>query len=251
MRTRYAVLALCALAAVTAISAQSGQARSGARLEVTSTLDGTGVLPHRIRWQAKTNVSPAGISEVDFLIDGKLRWVEHKAPYVYGSDGDWLVTSFLTPGAHRFEVRAKATDGRSAIDVHAARVSKQGLLPMNIAGAWQRKIPATQAGTDLAGIWRLRIGPVGWSIVDPKGDPSLIDVAYLSSDLLESRSPIWTKPPGPAGSPTSGNGWCDAPFAPVRYRFSAAGATLTLQLVGTDRCGGEHFIWAGTWSRSR
>ena len=152
---------------------------------------------------------------------------------------------------HRFAVRAKTTDGRTATDVHAARVIKPGPLPANLAGTWERKIGADQAGADLAGTWRLRISPVGWSIVDPKGGPILIDVAYLGSDQLESRGPIWTVPAGPPGSPTEGNGWCDAPFSPVRYRFAVTGATLTLQLVGNDHCGGEHFIWAGVWNRSQ
>src|SRR4029077_12294656 len=105
-------------------------------LKVSSTLDRTSTLPHRITWQAKTNAPSSSIEEVDFLIDGKLRWVEHTAPYFYGSDGDWLVTSFLTAGMHRFAVRAKTTDGRTATDVHAARVTKPGPLPANLAGTW-------------------------------------------------------------------------------------------------------------------
>jgi hypothetical protein len=163
----------------------------------------------------------------------------------------WLVTSFLTPGMHRFAVRAKTIDGRTATDVHTARVIGPGPLPANLAGTWERRIGADQAGADLAGIWRFRISPVGWSTLDPKGGLGLIDVAYLSLDQLESRGPIWTGPAGPPRSPTEGNGWCDAPFSPVRYRFAVSGATLTLQLVGKDRCGGEHFIWAGVWNRSQ
>jgi hypothetical protein len=246
------------LGAAVAVAAASGATRSTTSegrvttgLTISSTLDGTTVLPHRIAWQAKASVPSSSVQEVDFLIDGKLRWVKHKAPYFYGSDGDWLVTSFLTPGVHRFSVRVKTTTGRTATDVHAARVVKPGSVPANLDGRWERAIGAAQAGAGLAGIWRLRISPVGWSIVDPKHEPSLVDVAYLGSDRLESRGPIWTNPAGPPGSPTEGNGWCDAPYSPVHYRFAVSGSTLTLQLVGKDRCGGEHFIWAGVWNRSQ
>jgi hypothetical protein len=54
---------------------------------VTSTLDGHAALPHRIHWQAFPSVPAADVSEVDFLIDGKLGWVEHHTPYFYGDDG--------------------------------------------------------------------------------------------------------------------------------------------------------------------
>jgi hypothetical protein len=246
---RFILLVACGFAALAAVATGAGRA-SHAAVRVTSTLDAMSVLPYRIRWQAKTSVPPAAVQEVDFLIDGKLRWVEHNAPYVYGSDGDWLVTSFLSPGIHRFTVRAKAKDGETALNTQRARVGKPPSLPPNLAGNWSQSIGVARAGA-FDGTWHLRITPAGWRTVDPKGGLGLIDVAYLKADLLESRSPIWTNPPGPAGSPTEGNGWCDAPFPSVRYRYSVSGSTLTLQLVGPDRCGGEHFIWAGTWHRSR
>jgi hypothetical protein len=243
------LLALSALSVVAAITTRPAGARGETGLKVFSSLDKADVLPHRITWQATTNVPSSDIAEVDFLIDGKLRWIEHNAPYWYGSDGDWLVTSFLTPGVHRFAVRAKTTDGHTATDLHTARVGPRGSVPAGLSGAWERNIGVATAGAGYGGTWRLRVSPVGWSIVDPKGGPSLIDVAYLGSTLLESRSPIWTAPAGPPGSPTEGNGWCDAPFPPVRYRFAVSGTALTVQLVGRDRCGGEHGIWAGVWNR--
>lgn len=244
-------IALVVVSAATATAPGKNESNEAESFTLKSTLDGTTVLPLRVRWIARPSLPSSQIREIDFLIDGKPHWVEHKAPYYYGSDGDWLVTSFLTLGMHRFAVRAKTTDGRTATDVHTARVTKPDPLPSGIAGSWHRQIGADIAGADLAGIWNLRISSVGWRIVDPKGAPSLIDVAYLSSDLLESRSPIWTAPMGPPGSPTEGNGWCDAPYPPVRYRYTTTGTNLTLQLVGTDHCGGEHAIWAGTWSRSQ
>ena len=45
---------------------------------VTSSLDGKTVLPLRTRWLAYPKLPAAKIQEVDFLIDGKLRWIEHQ-----------------------------------------------------------------------------------------------------------------------------------------------------------------------------
>src|SRR5262249_54438634 len=72
------------------------------RLAVTSSLDGKRVLPQMIRWIAHPNVAPANVAEVDYLIDGKLRWIELKAPYNYASDDykghlGYLFTSWLAP----------------------------------------------------------------------------------------------------------------------------------------------------------
>src|ERR1700758_1118777 len=86
---------------------------SPARLTVTSTLDGHTVLPPRIPGQAFSTVPAAHISRVDYLIDGRLSWVETRTPYFYGRDGNWLVTSFLTPGAHTFTVRAFTRGGQA------------------------------------------------------------------------------------------------------------------------------------------
>jgi hypothetical protein len=70
-----------------------------------STLDNKNVLSHRIRWIAYPKPLRE-VGKVDFLIDGKVRWIERNTPYVYGDDSNWLVTSWLSPGRHRFTVRA-------------------------------------------------------------------------------------------------------------------------------------------------
>ena len=96
---------------------------SPARVTVTSTLDGHAVLPHRIHWQAFASTPAGHISKVDYLIDGRLSWVETLTPYFYGRDGNWLVTSFLTSGEHTFTVRAFTPDGRTATDTVKASVA--------------------------------------------------------------------------------------------------------------------------------
>ena len=96
---------------------------------------------------------------------------------------------------------------------------------------------------------------MGWQVQDTLGGANLIDVAYLSTGLLEARGGIWTRHPTPAEEANGGqhvqegNGWCQDTNAPVRYTWAATADTLTLALDGPDRCGGQHLIWGGTWAR--
>jgi hypothetical protein len=65
--------------------------------EVTSTLDGKTVLPHRIHWLAYPKVPASTKVRVEFLVDGKVLWAERDAPYSFSDDGGYLVTSWLAP----------------------------------------------------------------------------------------------------------------------------------------------------------
>src|SRR6185437_1520762 len=122
-RISMAVRPISVILAVAVIEAlATGIASSAPKppFKVTSTLDGKTVLPHRIRWLAFPKLPLTKVQRVDFLIDGgKPRWVEQNPPYVYGEDEGglhkgYLVTSWLTPGRHRFTVRATITGGRTS-----------------------------------------------------------------------------------------------------------------------------------------
>ena len=86
MHSRRPVMPL--LAAALAAVALTGSAASSTSFKITSTLDGMTALPHRIQWLA--TVHGAKAREVDFLIDGKLRWVHHHLPYYYGDFSESL-----------------------------------------------------------------------------------------------------------------------------------------------------------------
>jgi hypothetical protein len=216
-------------------------------LRITSSLAGKKVLPHRIRWLAVPKLAAPKVKEVAFLIDGRTSWTEHAAPYSYGFDGNYLVTSWLAPGKHRFKVRVTATDGRRGTSrTVTAKVGPAAAPPREIAGRWTHVVTAAQP----AGTWTLSVDKIGWSIGDPLGEGNLVDVAYLSPGSLEARGGIRTKPKVERNG-TEGNGWCDEPFEPVRYTWAVQGDTLTLTLAGPARCNGQDQIWAGQWSRMR
>jgi hypothetical protein len=109
------------------------------------------VLPHRIHWLGFPSVPNSQVKEVDFLIDGKVRWIEQNPPYSYSDDGGYLVTSWLDPGRHRFTVRARTYSGRTGTDTVTARVVAALDPPAGLAGKWQRDIPQKVPGDPTCG----------------------------------------------------------------------------------------------------
>ncbi|MBA3364740.1 MAG: hypothetical protein H0U03_02990 [Actinobacteria bacterium] len=255
------ILVMASMACMVAVSSagagseERGGGGDAQQFIVTSTLDGKKVLPHRIRWRAYPKLPSAQIARVVFLIDGKVRWIERSpAPYTYGFDSNWLVTTWLSPGSHRFTVRAvdtvraKTKGGRTAERTTIARVLPAPTPPASLANTrWTRTL---QLGpTTPAGKWDLSINKVGWKIRDPGGHHSLIDVVYLSGGRLQARGGIYTR----LENSHEGNGWCLHTNARVDYRWAVSADTLTLTLAGPDRCGkgkdGQHFVWAGPWTK--
>src|ERR1051326_4997519 len=90
--------------------------RPPALLKLTSSLDGQTALPLRTQWIASPEPADAVVAKVDFLIDGKLIWTEDQAPYVFGRDLGYLITTWLTPGPHTFTARATDFAGGSVTD---------------------------------------------------------------------------------------------------------------------------------------
>jgi hypothetical protein len=239
------------MAALCVISVAAGSAVADSTIakpiRVTSSIDGEKVFAHRVHWLAYPSLPQSKISEVEFLIDRKVRWVEHHRPYTYGGlDGDnYLVTSWLAPGLHRFTVRVTSVTGRRATDTVVARIIPSPAPPKALAGRW-KIYDAGSPTTTPAGDWFLTIDAIGWRIRDTAGTGDLIDVAYLAGTTLELRGGIWTMPE----SPREGNGWCEDTNETVRYRWTVIGDSLRLALAGPGRCDDESKFIGRTWTRA-
>jgi hypothetical protein len=235
-------VALFATLTVTAVALAAARPT----LTVKSTLDGKAVLPLRIHWIVTANVPASNIASVSYLIDGKLGWVEHNPPYVYASDGNWLVTSFLSAGEHTFTARVLEKSGLSATDTIRAKVVAPPPPPAELAGTWRR----TPANVKPAGAWQVTITPNGWMMRDPQGGGGIFDVRYLSATRIEMR-PTIEHPPYP--SPNNG-GWCDDtdPLSVYRVSVASDGSTMTIGPAdGHDPCQNRAGVMAGTWTRVR
>jgi hypothetical protein len=252
------------------VAATSSAAHGTKAFRVASTLDGKTVLPRHIRWHALPTLPARKIRKVDFLIDGKLRWVEHGAPYSYSDDSGYLVTSWLTPGRHAFIVRAVAGDGRKATDKVRARVLPAPEVPAALAGTWKRTIrkpvppdpgasgslpnPAGSYTITFARPWiRDRYPGTFKPITSPR---QLCKGCILDDDYVPSPTTfkVWgavTTSPMVDPSPNPiGGWWCNPDGPSATYTWSVHADTLTLAPVGgKDRCGQRGRTWTGTWTR--
>lgn len=263
------LLALAALPASATPAAARVATPAGAAFTVKSSLHGKTILPHRIHWLGFPSLANNQIARVDFFIDGgKARWTEHNAPYSYADDGAYLVTSWLPPGNHRFQVRATAKDGRVATEVVVARVAPAPSPPAALAGTWQRTIDTSEApkfGTKAnpgtytpSGVYRLTFekrwirddfpGKFVYPASNKTGNGFvfLSDYAATATILHVHNEVIFHKV---SDKLAEGGWWCHEYGSDADYRWTVSGATLTFTPVGRDSCGIRGFIWAGEWTR--
>jgi hypothetical protein len=210
---------------------------------VASTLLGLTELPHRIRWVATPSGSASDVREVDFLIDDRLAAVEHLAPYSYGGDASWLVTSFLAPGAHTFTARAIAVDGRTATESVTATAKATPEPPTGLAGRWSR----TVSGDD-PGVWHVTVNVIGWLFDDPHGGGQNQDAAYpargkvmIGGSILEPVLDEYAR----GGFFCGDEGDPDGVFS---YSVSSSGSALKLT-ADSPVC--YQGLIEGTWAREK
>jgi Hypothetical glycosyl hydrolase family 15/Bacterial Ig domain len=84
---------------------------------VSSSISSGATLSGAVSWQATPSQSS---SQVDFYVDGSLRWTERAAPYVFNGDGNTLDTRTLTGGSHVLKVVATATSNGATAEVSSA-----------------------------------------------------------------------------------------------------------------------------------
>jgi hypothetical protein len=231
---------------------------------VTSNLDHKTVLPLRLHWLAYPNLPAKQIADVRFLIDGKVRWIEQSAPYNYASDDQgrnlgFLITTWLTAGKHRFEVRATDTSGRKATDAFTARVLPAPEPPAALKGRWTRVVtsldlkksdPKFGSGPP-AGRWELVFDRTGAWHLDPKGS-GVVNQVEATPGMIHVYAPIAMAPRGVGVSRFGHHGLgpqdCTqaGPFG--SYSWSVSQDALTLTAIN-EGCGQRRAIWEGAWTR--
>jgi hypothetical protein len=227
IRTRVLFLALPAtLVAVSAALA----ARSDTGFTVTSSLDGKSVLPLRSHWIAYPKIDPSQgqVTEVDYLIDGFHAWTAHSAPWYFGDEGNWLVTSILKPGLHTFTVRAIVSADKVAVDKFQARVIAPPQPPARLGGRWAH------------GTRTLLITKTGWGI----GPNQWVDVKYLPNGNVVTGTLIIDRP---EQAPVCGSNPPDS----WKVTLSANGKRMQLHPIGRDSCSERVATFKGSWTRVR
>lgn len=245
----------------------TGSSSSGASpaLSVTSTLDGVRTLPSRIRWIATPK--PSIVTQVDFLIDGKVIWTEKNPPYVFGGDDDgtnrgYLVTTWLSPGTHRFTVRATGIGGATASRTVTAKVLAAPRPPAALRGTWTRTVTpadltrAVPENRPPTGQWELVFDNVAAWELDPFGSGRIYQYG-VQGKTIDVEAPIEEAPISDTGTTgisryghhDLGDSDCNpsGPFG--SYRWSVSAKTLTLTPI-REGCHGREDVWTGRWTLS-
>jgi hypothetical protein len=169
----------------------------------------------------------------------------------------WLVTTWLSPGRHRFVVRVVERTGRSAEDAVTARVVAPPAAPPALArGTWRRvDKPSALLWFDRTGV--THAGADGTGVVyeyETRGDTMSV-YGVVVAGVQEIRH-----------GACSGNGCkkvkrlgtvyeifgndCNYSGPLGRYRWSVAGDLLTLKVVH-EGCRGRGGFLAHTWRHVR
>ena len=235
-------------------------ATSGPAARVSSSIAEGAELTDPVRWQARvTGVRAGGVVSVRFLIDGKARHPERKAPYLFAGRGNLLLPGTLGPGSHVFAVDVKLTGGHRLTAATSAVVSRKALgVPRQVLGRWTRTVTAAEVartgsfrnpadGVPLpAGTWQVRIGADGAArYIDPTPSHELTvgQVRFEPGGRLVIGNEIPNFPRASQG------GFCGDTAAAGIYHWSLHGGTLVIRAVSDHQCADRNSFWNGTFTR--
>jgi hypothetical protein len=226
---------------------------------IASSLEGKEVLPRHLRWVVTTSLPADQVQEVRFLIDGDMSWIDRMPPYMYGGDGGYLVTVWLT-GPNEFTAQVVDRNGSISSESVTARVPR--LEPVEPYGHYIRvtaaelgePIQAEQLGLGKASLDIYGVGEM-W-IGSPKRAYAFEYAISANGKTLKVLAPIHKAPLGvdhtESGFHFDGD-LCspDGPFA--SYSLAQLGAARgyypSLRLTArNDPCRKRRSLMEGIWA---
>lgn len=247
-----------ATAAATALAlslASCGPSSHGAAppLRVVSSISDRATLVGALQWTAV----PAGVrsadpvTRVDFLIDGRRRWTDRHAPFVFNDDHNALHPWILARGIHRLAIRLVTTRGTTVGTASHVTVATTPQVPSALAGRWTRRLTAadirhTGGPTLPAGLWHARFARDGVVFfAGPHGAGGTEAFTAIRSDLIALAGPVlWL------AAEQHRRGLCETErLAP--YAWQVHGSALTLTTRRDSRCSNRAALFAGTWTHQR
>jgi hypothetical protein len=247
-----------ATAAATALAlslASCGPSSHGAAppLRVVSSISDRATLVGALQWTAV----PAGVrltdrvARVDFLIDGRRRWTDRHAPFVFNDDHNALHPWILARGSHRLAIRLVTTRGTTVGTASHVTVATTPQVPSALAGRWTRRLTAADiqrtAGPTLpTGLWHARFAHDGVIFfTGPRGAGGTEAFTAIGSGLIALAGPVhWL------AAEQHRRGLCETErFAP--YGLHIHGTALTLTTRHDRRCPNRAALFGGTWTHQR
>jgi hypothetical protein len=256
-RLRLAIFA----AAVIELLAVAAGARAHASVDqpavwsVTSSIVDGATLAAPTRWSAEpVGPPPGGLDRIEFLIDGKLLWVERHAPFVFNNDGNYLYPYVFARGAHQLIARAVSASGEQVTTTANVQMTQ---TPPKIPRALQATLegprqpsghrPQPGARRPAASRWRPSV-EVRWQ--RPRAGHAAEARSGWPLRLLGERTrrarPRRTRQLADAQS--SYDGICHGDQTLGRYRWKIRHGALMLKVIN-DPCRLRAASLAGRWGR--
>lgn len=240
--TKAAALAL-------ALALASCGSSPASRLRVVSSISDRATLAGALQWTAV----PAGarstdqVARVDFLIDGRRRWSDRDAPFVFNGDRNALHPWILARGSHRLAVRLVTTHGRTVGTASQVTVAPAPPVPSALAGRWTRHLHAadlrTTGRTLPTGMWHARFAGNGVVFfAGPRGARGAEAFTAIRTGMIALAGPVlWLAPLHRS------SGLCDAErLAPYGWHVHRAALTLTTR--HDSRCSNRAALFGDTWT---
>jgi hypothetical protein len=240
--------------------ASSTSSTAASRGEITSSMREGAELTDPVRWDARLrDVPTADISEVRFLIDGKVEHVERLEPYQFAGDHNLLLPGTLAPGSHTFAVDARLVHGGSLTAASTAEVSRHAQpVPAAVIGTWKRAVtPAEVSRTDEfrrpeygdplpVGRWTVEIGADGVArYTDPFQRQDSLTVGQVRFEP-DGNLVVGDEIPN---LPEAEGYFCPDTVGVGTYRWSVKGDNLVVHVVDDRECADRNSFWNGTLTR--
>jgi hypothetical protein len=240
----------------------STSSTAAAQGEITSSIREGAELTDPVRWQARLKgVSVTDVSEVRFLIDGKVEHVEGLEPFQFAGDHNLLLPGTLAPGSHTFAVDARLAAGGRLTSASTADVSRRAQpIPSAVIDRWTRTVtPAEVKRTDdfreaaygdplPVGRWTVEIGADGVArYTDPFGRQDSVTVGQVR---FEPGGTLIVGDEIPNLRGAEGY-FCPETVDVGTYSWSVSGDTLVVGVVDDRECADRNSFWSGTFKRGR
>ena len=226
-------------------------------------IDDHAVLRRAVPWRVTVKLAENDlVNEVDYLIDGKKRWVEQEEPFFFNDDHQLLAPWVLGDGNHVLAAHVVTLNGATTDVTARVRVPADVSTNTAIAGTYRRtvtkadqqrvtpyRVPSKGAFGEVppTGRWTIHIQRNGEIIgVDPNGDTAnpFVEPYLLSGATMTMYGPaVWDQP-----NPDVPNLFCE-PERPSDYSWQLSGATLTIT-AKQNVCAARDTVLVGTWTRA-
>ena len=211
-----------------------GSPAASRSLGVVSSVSDRATLAGALQWTAvATGVRAEDpVARVDFLVDGRRRWTDRHAPFVFNDDHNALHPWILARGSHRLAVRLVTKRGRTVGTASEVTVASALPVPPALAGRWTRRRPT--------GVWHARFAGNGVVFfAGPRGTRGAEAFTVIRTGLIALAGPVlWLRPK---------QRLCAAE-RPAPYGWRVHGAALTLTTRHDSRCPNRAALFAGTWT---